>query len=126
MFCIRVLAMKDCAMGVYKRLSLTILTVSLMFGAAGAANPPPMAGLGGQKCGAWTESNASTAIDGIGLLYHQWALGFLSGVVFASPDHWPGGVAVADANHSIDEFCQNNSEATIADAAIAFVRDHQR
>ena len=113
-------------MGVWKPLSITILAASLMAGAAeAAANPRPMAGLGGQECGAWTANGGSSGASGVTLLYQQWVLGFLSGVVFTDPDHWPDGAVAEVINQSIDEFCQSNPDATIAAAAVAFVRKHQ-
>jgi hypothetical protein len=109
-----------------KLLSVSMLAASLMFGAAEAADGQPlMAGLGGQQCGAWTANGGSSASEGIGLLYLQWALGFLSGVVFSNHDHWPNGVDVAAVNASIDEFCRTNPTSTIADALTTFVRNHR-
>ena len=119
-------AEKDIEMRAFKHLLRTMVAlVLMMLGAAEAAGPPNMAGLGGQKCGTWTANGASAASSGIGMLYQQWIFGFLSGVVFTDPDHWPGGVVVEQANRSIDAFCENDPEATIASAAVDFVRKHQ-
>ena len=107
-------------------LSVSMLGAGLTFGTAQAADGQlHLFGLGGQGCGAWTANGGSSASAGIGLLYLQWVLGFLSGVVVSDRDHWPNGVDMAAANLSVDEFCRNNPTSTIADALIAFVRNHR-
>ena len=50
---------------------------------------------------------------------------FIPGVVFTDPDRWPDGAVAEVIDPSIDEFCQSNPDATIAAAAVAFVRKHQ-
>ena len=106
-------------------LSVSMLGTGLTFGTAQATDGQlHLFGLGGQRCGAWTANGGSSASAGIGLLYLQWVLGFLSGVVVADRDHWPNGVDMAAANLSVDEFCRNDPISTIADASMAFVRNH--
>ena len=113
-------------MGVFRLLPISMLAVALMFGAAKASSDPvPMAGLGGQECGAWTGTNAGTTPSRIGLLYQQWVLGFLSGVVFTDRGHWPDGVVTAVVNSWMNEFCLENPTTKIADAAIAFAKAHR-
>ena len=69
-------------------LSRSILTASLVICSAEASAESHMIGLGNQTCATWT---ANPPIEGVGLLYQQWALGFLSGASYADPDHNPLG-----------------------------------
>jgi hypothetical protein len=56
-----------------------ILTASLVICSARAFAESHMIGLGNQTCETWT---VNPPIEGVGLLYQQWALGFLSGVTY--------------------------------------------
>jgi hypothetical protein len=64
-------------------LSGAILTASLMICSAEASAESHMIGLGNQTCSTWTANPPATS--GVGQLYQQWSLGFLSGVSFADP-----------------------------------------
>jgi len=100
-----------------------ILTASLMTGSATAIAETHTIGLVGQTCQTWT---ANPPFDGgLGLLYEQWLLGFLSGVSYADPDHDPlRGMEAGAVTSWIDDFCRDNRAAHVADAAVAFVRAH--
>ena len=83
-----------------------------------------MIGLGNQTCATWTANPAATS--GLGQLYQQWALGFLSGVSYADPDHDPlGGMDAAVVTNWFNDYCRDNAAARLADAAVAFVRAHR-
>jgi hypothetical protein len=100
-----------------------ILTASLMIGSAEAMAETHTIGLVGQTCQTWT---ANPPFDGgLGLLYEQWILGFLSGVSYADPDHDPlHGMDAGTVASWIDSFCRDNRVAYVADAAVAFIRAH--
>jgi hypothetical protein len=104
-------------------LSRTILTAALMIGPAEAIAATHTIGLVGQTCETWT---ANPPFDGgLGLLYEQWMLGFLSGVSYADPDHDPlNGMDAGAVASWIDDYCRDNRAAHVADAAIAFIRAH--
>lgn len=101
-----------------------ILTAALVTGYAEALADTPRLGLGDQRCGAWVTNNP--AMGGVGLSYEQWIFGFLSGVRYADPDHDPlrdlDGPAV---RAWLDEFCQQDTAASLQEAAIAFVHAHR-
>jgi hypothetical protein len=101
----------------------TILTASLVICSVEASAESHMIGLGNQTCATWT---ANPPIGGVGLLYQQWALGFLSGVSYADPDHDPlSGVDAAVVTNWFNDYCRDNAEARLVDAAVAFVRAHR-
>ena len=101
-----------------------ILTASLVIGSADAFAESHMIGLGNQTCGTWTANTVATS--GVGLLYQQWALGFLSGVSFADPDHDPlSGTDAVVVTNWFNDYCRDNATARLADAAGAFVRAHR-
>ena len=99
-----------------------ILTASLVICSADAFAESHMIGLGNQTCGTWTANPVATS--GVGQLYQQWALGFLSGVSYADPDHGPLSDATVVTNWFSD-YCRDNAAARLADAAVAFVRAHR-
>ena len=83
-----------------------------------------MIGMGNQTCATWT---ANPPIEGVGLLYQQWALGFLSGASYADPDHDPlSGVDAAVVTNWFNDNCRDNATARLVDAAVAFVRAPRR
>jgi hypothetical protein len=97
-----------------------ILTASLVICSAEAFAESHMIGLGNQTCATWT---ANPPIEGVGLLYQQWALGFLSGASYADPDHDPlSGVDAGVVTNWFNDYCRDNATARLADAADAFVR----
>ena len=101
-----------------------ILTASLVICSADAFAESHMIGLGNQTCGTWTAN--PVAASGVGLLYQQWALGFLSGVSFADPDHDPlSGTDAVVVTNWFNDYCRDNAAARLADAAVAFVRAHR-
>ena len=101
-----------------------ILTASLVIGSADAFAESHMIGLGNQTCATWTANPAATS--GLGQLYQQWALGFLSGVSYADPDHDPlGGMDAVVVTKWFNDYCRDNATARLADAAVAIVRAHR-
>jgi hypothetical protein len=101
-----------------------IVTASLVICSAKAFPESHMIGLGNQTCATWTANPLATS--GLGQLYQQWALGFLSGVSYADPDHDPlSGMDAADVTNWFNDYCRNNATARLADAAGAFVRAHR-
>lgn len=87
-----------------------------------------MLGLGGQSCGAWVANNPTSNPSGIGLLYQQWMFGFLSGAIYShrdgrEPISTEGAAAVS---HWIDDYCESNPQANLAEGAIAFVQAHSK
>jgi hypothetical protein len=100
-----------------------ILAASLMIGPVEAMAETHSLGLVGQTCETWA---ANPPFDGgLGLLYEQWMLGFLSGVSFADPDHDPlHGMDAGSVTTWIDNYCRDNRAAHVADAAVAFIRAH--
>jgi hypothetical protein len=104
-------------------LSRAILTASLVICSAEAFAEPHMIGLGAQTCTTWT---ANPPIDGVGLLYQQWVLGFLSGVSYADPDHDPlSGMDAAVVTSWFNDYCRDNDRARLVEAAVAFARAHR-
>ena len=107
------------------RLSKTIFAAALMAGSSEAVAQPHMIGLAGQSCATWT-ANRPTSGGGLGLLYQQWVFGFFSGASYADPNHDPlNGVDVAAITTWMNNYCEQNATARIADAAVAFVRAHR-
>jgi hypothetical protein len=105
-------------------LTRAILTASLMMCSAEVFAESHMIGLGNQTCATWTANPPATS--GVGQLYQQWALGFLSGVSFADSNHDPlSNLDAATVSPWFDDYCRDNATAHLADAAIAFVRAHQ-
>jgi hypothetical protein len=105
-------------------LSRAIFIAALVIGSTEALADMPILGLGNQRCGTWAANNP--AMDGLGLLYQQWIFGFLSGIRYADPDHDPlKGMDGQAVTKWIDEFCQNNSAASLAEAMIAFIHAHR-
>ena len=83
-----------------------------------------MIGLGNQTCATWTANPPATS--GLGQLYQQWTLGFLSGVSFADPKHDPlSNLDAATVAVWFEDYCRDNATARLVDAATAFVRAHQ-
>jgi hypothetical protein len=83
---------------------------------------PHMMGLGNQTCATWT---ANPPVGGIGLLYQQWILGFLSGVSHADPHNDPlSDIDAGAVTTWLNKYCQDNSTERLVDAATAFVRAH--
>jgi hypothetical protein len=100
-----------------------ILAASLVICSAEAFAESHMIGLGNQTCATWT---ANPPIEGVGLLYQQWALGFLSGTSYADPDHDPlSGVDAAVVTNWFNDYCRDNAAARLVDAAVAFARAHR-
>src|SRR5215472_17482129 len=112
----------------YKRspVSVTILPLAfLVTGAPGALAQSHMAGRGGQSCGAWTANSPSADLSGIGVLYQQWVLGFLSGVGRTDPKQDPfTTVPGSDVTGWLDTYCRDHPGARIVDAASAFAHEH--
>jgi hypothetical protein len=105
-------------------LSGTILTASLMICSAEASAESHMIGLGNQTCATWTANPPATS--GVGQLYQQWTLGFLSGVSFADPNHDPlSNLDAAAVAVWFEDYCRDNATARLVDAAVAFVRAHR-
>jgi hypothetical protein len=105
-------------------LSGAILTASLMICSAEASAESHMIGLGNQTCSTWTANPPATS--GVGQLYQQWTLGFLSGVSFADPKHDPlSNLDAATVAVWFEDYCRDNATARLVDAATAFVRAHQ-
>jgi hypothetical protein len=105
-------------------LSRSILTASLVICSAEAFAESHIIGLGNQTCGTWTANPPATS--GVGQLYQQWTLGFLSGVSFADPNHDPlSNPDLATVAVWFDDYCRDNATARLVDAATAFVRAHQ-
>jgi len=101
-----------------------ILTASLVICYAEAFAESHMIGLGNQTCATWTANPAATS--GLGQLYQQWALGFLSGVSYADPDHDPlSSMDAAVVTNWFNDYCRGNGTVRLADAAGAFVRAHR-
>jgi hypothetical protein len=99
-----------------------IVTAPLMLTSAEALAEPHMIGLGNQTCATWT---ANPPVEGIGLLYQQWILGFLSGVSYADPHGDPlSDIDAGGVTPWLNKYCQDNSTARLVDAATAFVRAH--
>ena len=101
-----------------------ILTAALATGSAEALADTPRLGFGDQRCGAWVQNNPASG--GVGIFYEQWIFGFLSGVRYADPDHDPlKGLDRPAVMQWLDEFCQQDTAASLQEAAIAFVQAHR-
>jgi hypothetical protein len=101
-----------------------ILTASLVICSTEAFAESHMIGLGNQTCATWTANPLATS--GVGLLYQQWALGFLSGVSYADPDHDPlSGMDATVVTNWFNDYCRDNATTRLAAAADAFVRAHR-
>jgi hypothetical protein len=99
-----------------------IVAAFLILTSAEALAAPRMIGLGNQTCATWT---AQPPVEGVGLLYQQWVLGFLSGVSYADPPNDPlSNIDPGDITLWLNKYCQDNSTVRLVDAAIAFIRAH--
>ena len=104
-------------------LSKAVLATFLMICSVKAFAESHMVGLGNQACATWTANPFATG--GVGLLYQQWVLGFLSGVSFADPAHDPlSNLDAATINPWFDDYCRDNPTVRLVDAATAFIRAH--
>ena len=109
---------------------LRLLAVSIIVAPVtlAAQEPVRVLGLGGQSCGAWVTNSPTKNPSGIGLLYEQWVAGFLSGVIYSQPDGSEpiATMGAAAVDQWMDDYCKSSPQAKLAEAAIAFVRQHAK
>ena len=109
----------------HRRFLVAVLAVVLLIGPA-RAQIYRLVGAGNVSCGSWTADRQTPLNFG----EINWVLGFLSGVAYlgkSSQGYDPlRGLDAQDVAGWLDSYCGAHPPEYLADAAIAFIREHPR